>query len=104
MHGSWNMHGNDALQPPQPTDVCWEHWRPSPISWLPKAAVLVRYSLVCRFHGQADVCPALAAPGAPLPLRGHVKLNPSPVGCTAIIGKQGTGTALSGKGKIMAVT
>lgn len=69
-----------------------------------QAAVLVLYSLVCRFHGQADVCPALAAPGVPLPLRGHVKLNPSPVGCTAIIGKQGTGTALSGKGKIMAVT
>lgn len=36
MHGSWNMHGNDALQPPQPTNVCWEHWRPSPISWLPR--------------------------------------------------------------------
>ena len=47
----------------------------------------------------SGVRPAMAAPGAELPLQRHVKLNTPLMGYTAIIEKRRTGTALSMEGK-----
>jgi len=95
---------HNALQAPQ--TCTGSTGIPSSISKLHGPLFLSDTPLVWPFRGQTGVSPAcsgvrpaVAAPGAELPLQRHAKLNTPLMGNMAITEKRRTGTALSAEGK-----
>lgn len=88
IHGSWNMLGNDALQPPQSHQGGWELWGPAQP---PQAAALVGHF------------PGLSFPWAvPGDVPSSVLLQRD---ARQLLGsRELRATALSGNGKITALT